>query len=71
MQAILITICRGRVQSTPKCPELTHLFVGLTQRIFIYTEGTAAPFVFTKSVSCLRKPGAERKTTTELLLAEW
>ena len=26
-----------------------------TQRIYIYTEGTAAPFVFNKSVFCLNK----------------
>ena len=29
-----------------------------TQRIYIYTEVTVAPFVFTKSVFCLRKPEA-------------
>ena len=39
------------------------------QRIFIYTEGSAAPFVFNKSVFCLRKPEAVRKMTTELLAA--
>ena len=39
------------------------------QRIYIYTEGTAPPFVFTTSVFCLRKPESVRKTTTELLAA--
>ena len=28
-------------------------------------------FIFNKSVFCLRKPEAVRKTTAELLLAEW
>ena len=32
---------------------------------------TAAPFVFTSSVFCLRKSEAVRKTTTELLAAYW
>ena len=41
------------------------------QRIYIYKERTASPFVFTTSVFCLSKPEAERKTTPELLLVEW
>ena len=34
-----------------------------SQRIYIYKEETAAPFVFTSSVFCIRKPEAVRKTT--------
>ena len=45
--------------------------MGPTQRIYMYTERTVPPIVFTKSVFCLRKPEAVRKTTPELLLAEW
>ena len=41
------------------------------QRIFMYKELTAAPFVVTTSVFCCRKPEAVRKTTPEPLLAEW
>ena len=43
----------------------------LSKNIYIYKEETAALVVFTTSVFCLRKPEAIRKTTRELLLAEW
>ena len=41
------------------------------QRIYINREGTAPPFVIDKCVFLLREPEAVRKTTPELLLAEW
>ena len=34
--------------------------------VYLYKEETAAPFVFTTSVFCLRKPEAVRKTILEL-----
>ena len=45
--------------------------VRYNQRIFMYKELTAAPFVVSTSVFCCRKPEAIRKTTPEPLLAEW
>ena len=41
----------------------------LTQRIYIYREGTAPPFVCNTCVFFRRKPEAVRKTTPELLSA--
>ena len=52
--------------------QIAHYRVGFgtSQRIFMYKELTAAPFVVITSVFCLRKTEAIRKTTPEPLLAE-
>ena len=61
----------GFIQAWIKPKRLIRLNKCSSQRIFIYKELTAAPFVVTTSVYCCRKPEAIRKTMPEPLLAEW
>ena len=54
-------LARPGVVSGQRLHQIIYIFF-----LYIYIEGTVARFVFNKSVFCLKKPEAVRKTTTEV-----